>query len=358
MVSDHHNTNALSISASSLAVNRRKTMPFGGQRGTAPYFWPGTKGFVGGDIDSTTNLTHIGAREYDATLGQFISADPLLEIDKPQTLNSYSYAGNNPTTFSDPTGLGVDDGTGHTERPDKRTGEGTGKPRLSGTSPTGAVPADTQKPSQGTNGATRPGAAVAPKVESPKLQAVLNLIYIKPGAIPDAGNGKVAAALLSELNTGVPTKNLWHAVDAADLLNRLVKLLEEDRKPDKAFQLSAADRAIALKEVDEIWRALNTPDNAGEITKILQANESAFSSVQKARTVMENSPSVSSVSGMKFTQSDPLRAPRPVGKLPKLLGGLGIFGELLFIGDAITTPFREGSCVFGDQCPVDPASIA
>ncbi|WP_405859741.1 RHS repeat-associated core domain-containing protein [Streptomyces sp. NBC_00090] len=115
LVSDHHNTNTLSISASSLAVNRRKTMPFGGQRGAAPYFWPGTKRFVGGDIDSTTGFTHVGAREYDTTLGQFISVDPLLEIDKPQTVNGYGYAGNSPVTFSDPTGTCMDAGNGHCE---------------------------------------------------------------------------------------------------------------------------------------------------------------------------------------------------------------------------------------------------
>ncbi|MFC9734326.1 RHS repeat-associated core domain-containing protein [Streptomyces roseolus] len=105
LVSDHHNTNALSISASSLATNRRKTMPFGGQRGAAPYFWPGTKGFVSGDIDTTTGLTHIGAREYDTALGQFISVDPLLSLDLPQSLDGYSYASNNPITSSDPTGM-------------------------------------------------------------------------------------------------------------------------------------------------------------------------------------------------------------------------------------------------------------
>ncbi|MFJ6103856.1 RHS repeat-associated core domain-containing protein [Streptomyces sp. NPDC092359] len=115
LVSDHHNTNSLSISASSLAVNRRKTLPYGGQRGAAPYFWPGTKGFVGGDIDTTTGLTHIGAREYDTALGQFISVDPLLEIDKPQTLNGYGYAANNPITFSDPTGTCLDAGNGRCE---------------------------------------------------------------------------------------------------------------------------------------------------------------------------------------------------------------------------------------------------
>ncbi|MBB4985114.1 polymorphic toxin-type HINT domain-containing protein [Streptomyces nymphaeiformis] len=129
LVADHHNTNTLSFSATTLTFNRRRTLPYGGQRGAAPAFWPGQKGFVDGDIDSTTGFTHIGARDYDTSLGQFISADPLFEIDKPQTLNGYSYTVQNPITFSDPTGLGIDDGTGHTERPGKKKGEGTGVPR-------------------------------------------------------------------------------------------------------------------------------------------------------------------------------------------------------------------------------------
>lgn len=128
LVADHHNTNTLSISASSLAVNRRKALPYGGQRGAAPYFWPGSKGFVGGDIDTTTNLTHIGAREYDPNLGQFISVDPLLEIGKPQTLNGYAYAANNPTTFSDPTGTCLDAGNGHCEDDSAWTPSGSLKP--------------------------------------------------------------------------------------------------------------------------------------------------------------------------------------------------------------------------------------
>ncbi|MFF8804108.1 RHS repeat-associated core domain-containing protein, partial [Streptomyces omiyaensis] len=105
LVADHHNTNNLSFSSTTLTFNRRKSLPYGGQRGAAPAFWPGTKGFVGGDIDTTTGLTHIGAREYDTELGQFISVDPLLSLDQPQSLNGYSYANNNPTTASDPTGL-------------------------------------------------------------------------------------------------------------------------------------------------------------------------------------------------------------------------------------------------------------
>ncbi|MFI5868035.1 polymorphic toxin type 43 domain-containing protein [Streptomyces sp. NPDC051546] len=105
LIADHHGTNTLSISASTLAYNRRKSLPYGNQRGTAPYSWPGQKGFVGGDIDSTTGFTHIGARDYDPTTGQFISVDPLLSTDLPQSLNGYNYANNSPITSSDPTGL-------------------------------------------------------------------------------------------------------------------------------------------------------------------------------------------------------------------------------------------------------------
>ncbi|MGW1937927.1 polymorphic toxin-type HINT domain-containing protein [Streptomyces goshikiensis] len=104
LVADHHGTNTLSIAASTLAFNRRKQLPYGGERGAPPAAWPSQKGFVGGDIDKTTGLTHIGARDYDTKLGQFISADPLLSLDQPQSLNGYNYANNNPVTNSDPTG--------------------------------------------------------------------------------------------------------------------------------------------------------------------------------------------------------------------------------------------------------------
>ncbi|MEU1495550.1 RHS repeat-associated core domain-containing protein [Streptomyces sp. NPDC005776] len=112
LVADPHGTNQLSVSATTLAANRRKTLPYGAPRGTAPTFWPGQKGFVGGDIDTTTGYTHIGARDYDTTTGRFISVDPLLELDKPQTIGGYAYAANNPVINSDPSGLGLRCGTG------------------------------------------------------------------------------------------------------------------------------------------------------------------------------------------------------------------------------------------------------
>ncbi|MET9219966.1 polymorphic toxin-type HINT domain-containing protein [Streptomyces sp. NPDC003300] len=107
LVADPHGTNTLSISATTLAVNRRKTLPYGAPRGTTPTFWPGQKGFVGGDIDTATGYTHLGARDYDTTTGRFISVDPQLDLADPQSLGGYGYSDNSPVTLSDPTGLGV-----------------------------------------------------------------------------------------------------------------------------------------------------------------------------------------------------------------------------------------------------------
>ncbi|MGW0345911.1 RHS repeat-associated core domain-containing protein [Streptomyces anthocyanicus] len=108
-VSDHHGTSSLAIDRDSTqAFTKRYTTPFGEDRGTPLYGpWPDDKGFLGKTRDTTTGLTHVGAREYDPTIGQFISADALLEPQKPQSLNGYSYAHNNPATNSDPSGFGV-----------------------------------------------------------------------------------------------------------------------------------------------------------------------------------------------------------------------------------------------------------
>ncbi|MET9497649.1 RHS repeat-associated core domain-containing protein [Streptomyces sp. NPDC006552] len=105
-IGDHQGTGLLSIDAVDLAIAQRRSVPFGGTRGETPKNWSGSKGFVGGTDDTTaTGLTHLGARDYDPATGRFVSVDPLLETDHPQTLNGYAYAANNPVTSSDPTGL-------------------------------------------------------------------------------------------------------------------------------------------------------------------------------------------------------------------------------------------------------------
>ncbi|WP_059009303.1 polymorphic toxin-type HINT domain-containing protein [Streptomyces specialis] len=104
-LADHHGTGQISVDAATSAVSQRRTLPFGDVRGDAPTAWPGTRGFVGGTTDTATGLTHLGAREYDPALGRFVSLDPVMDLADPQQIHGYTYAANNPVTFSDPSGL-------------------------------------------------------------------------------------------------------------------------------------------------------------------------------------------------------------------------------------------------------------
>ncbi|MFD9224143.1 polymorphic toxin-type HINT domain-containing protein [Streptomyces sp. NPDC060064] len=105
LAGDHHGTSSLALDATTMTVTKRYTTPFGAPRGTAPATWPDDKAFLGKPADSKTGLTHIGAREYDPGIGQFISVDPMFEANKHQSLNGYTYVENNPATVSDPSGL-------------------------------------------------------------------------------------------------------------------------------------------------------------------------------------------------------------------------------------------------------------
>ncbi|MGW2492685.1 RHS repeat domain-containing protein [Streptomyces sp. NPDC001606] len=105
LAADHHGTSSIALDANTYAVTKRYNTPFGTPRGTKPASWPDDKAFLGKPADDTTGLTDIGAREYDPTIGQFLSVDPLLTLDQHQSLNGYAYANNTPTTSADPTGL-------------------------------------------------------------------------------------------------------------------------------------------------------------------------------------------------------------------------------------------------------------
>ncbi|MEU6080008.1 RHS repeat-associated core domain-containing protein [Streptomyces sp. NPDC047108] len=108
LAADHHGTSSVALDATTYAVTKRYTTPFGAPRGPQATGWPDDKGFLGKPADTSTGLTHIGAREYDPSTGQFISVDPVLSVEAPQSLNGYSYASNNPVTSADPTGLCAD----------------------------------------------------------------------------------------------------------------------------------------------------------------------------------------------------------------------------------------------------------
>ncbi|WP_187344208.1 polymorphic toxin-type HINT domain-containing protein [Streptomyces sp. 3211.6] len=92
------------------AVTRRKSDPDGNPRGGQPANWPGNRTFLGGVDDSSTGLTHIGAREYEPSTGRFISVDPIIDITDPLQMNGYTYANGNPITNSDPSGLMIYEG--------------------------------------------------------------------------------------------------------------------------------------------------------------------------------------------------------------------------------------------------------
>jgi RHS repeat-associated protein len=109
LAADHQGTQSATVHAVTGVISRRRLTPFGGQRDSAVLNWPADKGFVGGTQDTTTGLTHLGAREYDPALGRFISADPVFVADDPTQFNAYQYGRNNPVTYSDPTGLRLPD---------------------------------------------------------------------------------------------------------------------------------------------------------------------------------------------------------------------------------------------------------
>lgn len=105
VASDHHGTGEVAIDAATGAVSQRRYDPFGVERGEKTGVWPGEKGYVGGTIDASTGLTHLGAREYDAVIGKFISVDPIIDVTQPQQINGYAYANNSPVTHADPSGM-------------------------------------------------------------------------------------------------------------------------------------------------------------------------------------------------------------------------------------------------------------
>ncbi|MEI7033502.1 RHS repeat-associated core domain-containing protein [Streptomyces pratensis] len=124
LMSDHQGTAMTAIAVGTLALTRRKQLPFGGLRSEQSTVF-GSRGFVGGTNDPT-GLTHLGAREYDPVLGRFLSVDPVIDFHDPAQMNAYSYAHNNPLTKSDPTGLRPDGPVGGNSYNDERWAEKRG----------------------------------------------------------------------------------------------------------------------------------------------------------------------------------------------------------------------------------------
>ncbi|MET7684320.1 polymorphic toxin-type HINT domain-containing protein [Streptomyces sp. NPDC005423] len=107
LFNDPQGTANLAMDATTQQVARQEHTPYGQQRSSAnTTTWPDpTRSFLGKPQDTSTGYTDVGARKYDPTLGRFISADPVFQPASPQELGGYTYAGDNPVSQSDPTGL-------------------------------------------------------------------------------------------------------------------------------------------------------------------------------------------------------------------------------------------------------------
>ncbi|MGM9465196.1 ricin-type beta-trefoil lectin domain protein [Streptomyces murinus] len=107
-VANGQGTAVTAVDASTLAVTRRSFDPFGNPRGTKPGSWVATDenhGFLGQPADPVSGLDLLGARNYDPVQGRFLSPDPVFEPGDPNQMGGYTYAGDNPASGSDPSGL-------------------------------------------------------------------------------------------------------------------------------------------------------------------------------------------------------------------------------------------------------------
>lgn len=85
--------------------------PFGGRRS---YTSPAAAGsgttttdrsFTGHEAVDGTGVIHMNGRIYDAEVGRFLQADPVIQApDNTQSWNAYTYCFNNPLAYTDPTG--------------------------------------------------------------------------------------------------------------------------------------------------------------------------------------------------------------------------------------------------------------
>jgi RHS repeat-associated protein len=76
----------------------------GGEGGITP-----ARGFTGHEHLDNLYLIHMNGRVYDYRLGRFLSVDPIIsDPANSQSINPYSYLGNNPLSGTDPTGYAAE----------------------------------------------------------------------------------------------------------------------------------------------------------------------------------------------------------------------------------------------------------
>src|SRR5215831_19950938 len=109
---DHLNSTNVLTDASGTLIQALDYYPYGSTRiSQTTGGFNEQKQYVGQYTDPETSLSYLQQRYYDSSKGEFLSEDPVFlgdprqqNLSDPQSLNSYSYANDNPITKSDPTG--------------------------------------------------------------------------------------------------------------------------------------------------------------------------------------------------------------------------------------------------------------
>lgn len=149
-------------------IGLRKHEPFGRRVSpTNPMVTPAepvpglTRAFTGHEQEDELGLVNMRGRIYDPGVGRFLSADPIVG-SHGQSLNRFSYVGNDPINATDPTGLCGDNvpcppaGSEETKHPDGFGGE----PRPAEGEPSGPGPQHKPPPPPPTSAPPKPGTYV------------------------------------------------------------------------------------------------------------------------------------------------------------------------------------------------------
>ncbi|WP_307134594.1 RHS repeat domain-containing protein [Streptomyces aurantiacus] len=312
----------LAVAASDLTLTQRRVMPFGGVRGAAQPSWPSTRGFVGG-IDDTkdTGLTHLGAREYDAQTGRFLSVDPVMDLSDPQQMNGYTYGNNNPLVYADPDGKFF----GWLFKALKK-----------------AIAIFKRVPNANP-GRFRPRVK-APAVSNAKLSGIVQQLYPRKVAKKVFGDGRTSTAIIHEFNTGNPLagKTEMHIEKGWAAMKGLSGVLEKDRKSRETGKeaqniLSDKDLVVAKAEAKRLWDALNSRDVTGNVANTVNSNATTKTAIKKNFDAVSKTPAVKNLTGQDFSPATAKKGPVPVGQPTRLRGftkTLGVAGGVLSVAQA------------------------
>jgi RHS repeat-associated protein len=110
MLADHLGSTNVITNASGTVVEVLDYLPYGETRmdtKTGSYVGEKRK-YIGQELDGGTGLSYLNARYYNNSRGNFASEDPVFwgkqQLENPQSMNSYGYAGRNPISQLDDSG--------------------------------------------------------------------------------------------------------------------------------------------------------------------------------------------------------------------------------------------------------------